>query len=168
MCFSLHSKERSTSTGFKLLVSIESCIENLAWIKGISLPKKEFSFSQEQINHFAELSGDKNPIHIDADYAAKTSFGRTIVHGVFTISVFSQIIGMEFPGEGTIYLGQDLDFKRPVFPDQTYTARLEVMEVIEGKHIASIKTQIFDPNNILNPGKIISKKSTVIKNFEKL
>ena len=125
--------------------------------------EKEFSFSQEQVNLFAELSGDKNPIHIDPGYAAETSFGQTIVHGVFTISIFSQIIGMEFPGEGTIYLGQDLDFKRPVYPGQTYKAQLEVMEVIEGKHIASIKTQIFDRNNkialdgiarIKNKGKI--------------
>ena len=51
---------------------------------------------------------------------------------------------MEFPGAGTIYLGQDIDFKRPAFPGNGYRAELEVAEVLEGKHIASIKTQIFD------------------------
>lgn len=109
--------------------------------------EKKFSFSQEQVNDFAELSGDKNPLHIDPQYAAESSFGKTIVHGVLTISIFSQIIGMEFPGAGTIYLGQELEFKRPVYVGEEYTAVLEVIETIEGKHIAAIKTHIVDGRN---------------------
>jgi len=125
--------------------------------------EKTFSFTQEQVNQFAELSGDKNPIHLDAEYAANTSFGRRIVHGILTISIFSQLIGMEFPGAGTIYLGQDIDFKRPVFPDEEYKVILEVAEVLEGKHIASIKTQIYDANN-----KIAVDGFSRVKNKEKI
>lgn len=125
--------------------------------------EKKFSFSQEQVNIFADLSGDKNPLHIDQQYAAESSFGKTIVHGVLTISIFSQIIGMEFPGAGTIYLGQELQFKRPVFVGEEYRAELEVIEIIEGKHIAAIKTQIFDPNN-----KIALEGIAKVKNREKI
>ncbi|MEQ9426130.1 MAG: MaoC family dehydratase [Cyclobacteriaceae bacterium] len=126
--------------------------------------ERNFSISQDQVDQFAELSGDKNPIHIDEGYAANSSFGQRIVHGVFTISVFSQIIGMEFPGEGTIYLGQDLAFKRPVFPDQEYRAELEVQEVIEGKHIATIQTRIFD----VETNKIVLDGFAKVKNKERI
>ncbi len=125
--------------------------------------EKKFRFSQDQVNLFAELTGDKNPLHIDTEYTANSSFGKTIVHGVLTISIFSQIIGMEFPGTGTIYLGQDLDFKRPVYVGHEYRAELEVLETLEGKHIASIKTQIFDQNN-----KIALDGIARIKNKEKI
>ena len=124
---------------------------------------KEFSFSQEQVNQFAELSGDKNPLHIDEEFASKSSFGQTIVHGVLTISIFSQIIGMEFPGAGTIYLGQDLEFKRPILVGQNYRAELEVVETIEGKHIAAIKTQIFGPRE-----KIALDGVARVKNSERI
>ncbi len=125
--------------------------------------EKKFSFTQDQVNQFAELSGDKNPLHINLQYAAESSFGKTIVHGVLTISIFSQIIGMEFPGAGTIYLGQELQFKRPVFVGEKYRAELEVIETIEGKHIAAIKTRIFDPNN-----KIALEGIAKVKNREKI
>ncbi|MDA0193701.1 MAG: MaoC family dehydratase [Bacteroidetes bacterium] len=126
--------------------------------------EKLFSFSQRQIDQFAELSGDKNPLHINPEYAGKSSFGKPIVHGVLTISIFSQIIGMEFPGAGTIYLGQNLEFKRPVYPDQEYRAVLEVTEVIEGKHIASIQTRIYDTAT----GKLVLDGYAKVKNKDKI
>jgi len=126
--------------------------------------EKLFSFSQQQINQFAELSGDKNPLHIDPEYAGKSPFGKPIVHGVLTVSIFSQIIGMEFPGAGTIYLGQDLDFKRPVYPDQEYRAVLEVTEVMKGKHIASIRTRVYDKET----KKLVLDGFAKVKNKEKL
>ena len=126
--------------------------------------EKLFSFSQQQINQFAELSGDKNPLHIDPEYAGKSPFGKPIVHGVLTVSIFSQIIGMEFPGAGTIYLGQDLNFKRPVYPDQEYRAVLEVTEVMEGKHIASIRTRVYDKET----KKLVLDGFAKVKNKEKI
>lgn len=125
---------------------------------------KEFSISQEQVNSFAELTGDHNPIHLDEAYAASTPFKQRIVHGIFTATVFSQIVGMEFPGEGTIYLSQNLSFKRPVFPDKPYEARLEVTETIEGKHIATIKTEVYDKEN----GKLALTGEALVKNALKI
>jgi acyl dehydratase len=64
----------------------------------------DFRFSQDEVNRFAEVTGDKNPVHTDADYAAKTMFKRPIMHGMLSASLFSKVFGTLFPGEGTIYL----------------------------------------------------------------
>jgi 3-hydroxybutyryl-CoA dehydratase len=98
-----------------------------------------FSLSQEQVNAFAELSGDKNPVHIDAAFAANTSFKKPIVHGIFSAAIFSRILGTIFPGDGTIYLGQTLQFKRPVYPGEDYQARVEVVS-LDGRNSATIAT----------------------------
>lgn len=98
----------------------------------------EVCYTQEQVNTFAEISGDKNPIHIDPEFAKSTPFGRPIVHGIFSASVFSKIFGMLFPGKGTIYLGQNLKFTGPVFIGDTYTAKCEVTKVRTDKHLGFI------------------------------
>lgn len=87
---------------------------------------------------FSKISGDNNPIHTNAEFAAKTPFGRPIIHGIFSASVFSKVFGTMFPGEGTIYLYQDLKFKAPVYVDQPYTAKLEVTEVNIDRHMGVV------------------------------
>ncbi len=91
-------------------------------------------FSQANVDKFAEISGDNNPIHINPEYAAKTPFGKPIVHGFFAGAVFSKVFGTQWPGEGTIYMYQDMAFRAPVFVEQDYTARFEITEVNEEKH----------------------------------
>lgn len=100
-----------------------------------------FSLSQEQVNAFAELSGDKNPVHIDEAYAASTSFRKPIVHGIFSAAIFSKILGTLFPGEGTIYLSQSLQFKRPVYPGEAYLAKVEVKS-LDGRNTATLSTTL--------------------------
>ncbi len=104
----------------------------------------EFVFTQDQVNTFAETSGDKNPIHIDAEFAAKTMFKKPIIHGFLSGSVFSKVFGTLFPGEGTIYLNQSMAFKAPMFVDTTYVAVFTVQEVITEKNRAKILTEIKD------------------------
>ena len=107
---------------------------------------KEFSFSFEQVERFAELSGDTNPIHLDREYAARFGFDDTIVHGFLTGSIISKILGTEFPGEGTIYLKQSLSFRAPVFPGEQLSAELEILEATEsGKY--TIRTTITSVEN---------------------
>jgi len=96
-------------------------------------------FQQSDVDAFARITGDNNPIHIDAEYAAKTPFGRPIVHGFLSGAVFSKVFGTLFPGEGTIYLYQEMKFMAPVFVDQPYMAKFEVAEVNTEKHSAIIK-----------------------------
>lgn len=92
------------------------------------------SFSQKDVDIFAVISGDKNPIHINEDYASKSIFGKRIVHGFLAGSVFSKVFGTEWPGEGTIYLSQDMSFRAPVFTNIEYTAKFKVTETNEVKH----------------------------------
>jgi acyl dehydratase len=103
-----------------------------------------FSFAQEDVNQFAQITGDHNPIHIDPVYAATTLFGKPIIHGILGASVLSKILGMYFPGEGTIYLSQQVSFKRPMYVGVEYQAILTVKEVIKDKHQAMIETKIIE------------------------
>lgn len=92
------------------------------------------SFTQMDVDTFADVSGDRNPIHLDEKYAAKSIFGRRIVHGFLAGSVFSKVFGTIWPGEGTIYLSQDMSFRAPVFTGTEYVARFMVEEVNVEKH----------------------------------
>lgn len=109
-----------------------------------SVYEEHFSFTQEQVNQFAEVSGDKNPIHIDAQYAAQTVFKKPVIHGFLGGSVFSRVLGTRFPGEGTIYMRQDMAFRRPMFVDQRYKAHFEILEHHADKHRALIATVVED------------------------
>lgn len=101
--------------------------------------KHSVRFTQADVVKFAEVTGDFNPIHIDAEYAAKTIFKKPIVHGFLSGAVFSKVFGTLFPGEGTIYLSQEMKFFAPVFVDVDYEAQFEVVEVNTEKHIGTIK-----------------------------
>jgi len=83
---------------------------------------------EQDILLFAALSGDLNPVHLDADFAASTPFGERIAHGMLTGAVVSAALAMELPGPGTIYLGQSLRFRLPVKIGDTVTVELEVTD----------------------------------------
>jgi len=104
----------------------------------------EFRFTQNQVEDFARLTGDSNPLHLDPDYASRTLFKKPIIHGLLGVSIFSKIMGTLFPGEGTIYLSQQLEFKRPMYVDTTYKALVKVKETIPDKHTATLSTQVLD------------------------
>lgn len=95
---------------------------------------EKVKFTQENVNKFAEITGDNNPIHVNKEYAAKTLFGKPIVHGFFAGAVFSKVFGTTWPGEGTIYLFQDMTFRAPVFVEEEYIAKFEVLDVDEERH----------------------------------
>lgn len=80
---------------------------------------------------FAEISGDRNPIHLSEHFAAKTPFGGRIAHGLYTASLISAVIGTRLPGPGAIYLSQTLNFKAPVRIGDIVEASVEVAELVE-------------------------------------
>lgn len=84
---------------------------------------------------FAAASGDVNPAHMDEGFAAGERFGQVVVHGMWTASLISALLGTELPGPGTIYLGQDLRFLRPVKPGDSITASIRVREKHDDKHV---------------------------------
>lgn len=106
--------------------------------------QQAFRFSQQQVNEFARLSGDDNPLHLDAAFAATTVFKRPVVHGIFATSIFSKVLGTQFPGYGSIYLRQQVEFLRPIYVDTDYVARFRVLETNPEKHTAEILTEIID------------------------
>ncbi|MBL4847124.1 MAG: MaoC family dehydratase [Planctomycetes bacterium] len=99
------------------------------------------TFTPDSVRMFANLCGDTNPIHLDADFAAQSVFGRRIVHGAFVASLISRALGCGMPGSGTIYMGQQLRFLAPVFVDDTVNVHLEVVEV-KSKGNLRIKTNV--------------------------
>lgn len=118
----------------------------------------DFSFNQEDVIKFSDASGDFNPIHLDNEYAKNTIFKRTIIHGFLGGSVFSKVFGTLFPGNGTIYLKQDLSFYKPMFTLKKYIATFEVVSVDVLKNRAVVKTIILDDKS-----EIVIKGEALIK-----
>jgi 3-hydroxybutyryl-CoA dehydratase len=113
--------------------------------------------TQSDIEQFAELVGDRNPVHVNPDFAKKTRFGRPIAHGMWGLSLVSAVLGTKLPGPGTIYLSQTVQFKAPVFAGDTLTAKVKVLEVRQDKPIVKLETTCENQN-----GEIILKGESVV------
>ncbi|HLG78177.1 MAG TPA: MaoC family dehydratase [Ktedonobacteraceae bacterium] len=98
------------------------------------------TISEDDILLFAVVSGDKNPIHLDADYAKRSFFGQRIAHGFLIGSLISAVLGNELPGPGTIYLGQTLRFLAPIHIGDTVTVTVKVVAVRDDKRIVTLNT----------------------------
>ncbi|MDD4212823.1 MAG: MaoC family dehydratase [Bacilli bacterium] len=97
------------------------------------------AFHLEEVEWFAKITGDNNPLHLDEEYAQKSIFKTRIVHGMLVSSLFSSIFGTILPGLGSIYLFQSMKFIRPVYLDEEVTAKVTVKELINEK-----KRVVFD------------------------
>ena len=124
----------------------------------------EFQFSQRDVEAFARVTGDNNPVHLNPEYAAKTMFKRPIMHGMLGASLFSKVFGTLFPGEGTIYLKQSLNFLKPMYVDTPYVAEFTVKEVILDKNRAIIETLIKDKAS----GNVCTSGEALIMNVDKI
>jgi 3-hydroxybutyryl-CoA dehydratase len=99
------------------------------------------TFTDKDVRTFAEISGDKNPIHIDDEFAAQSRFKQRLVHGILTSGMISALLGMELPGPGSIYMQQILNFRAPVLIGDTITATVTVVKVREDKPIITLATE---------------------------
>lgn len=120
-----------------------------------------FSYTQQQVDEFARVTGDDNPVHLDEEFASKTIFKKRIAHGMLGASILSKVFGTLFPGNGTIYLNQSLNFLRPMYVDEAYEAVFEVKELIVEKNRAIISTTIFN-----SEGKSVLSGEATIMNTE--
>ena len=93
------------------------------------------TISEADIVAFSEISGDHNPLHLDAEFAARSRFGRRIAHGALVSSLISNVIGNSLPGQGSIYLSSSLKFRAPTFIDDTITATVTISSIREDKPI---------------------------------
>jgi 3-hydroxybutyryl-CoA dehydratase len=105
------------------------------------------TFTPEEVELFAVLSTDKNPIHLDEEYSATTIFKKRIVHGSFVGSMISSVLGNQLPGNGSIYLAQNMSFKRPVYLNDEITCKVEITEINHEKSIYKLSTNCFNHNN---------------------
>lgn len=113
------------------------CIEDLAVGMESSLSK---TVSEADINAFAEVSGDRNPVHLDAAYAAGTMFKERIAHGMLSAAYISAVFGMQMPGPGAIYMSQSLRFMAPVKIGDTVVTTVKVVEINAAKKRAKFET----------------------------
>ena len=100
------------------------------------------TFTEDDLRRFIEITGDVNPLHVDDEFAAGTPFGRRILHGMLTASIFSTMVGMLLPGTGAIYRSQTLTFLLPVHLDETVTAHFVVRSIDRAKHRLEIDAWI--------------------------
>ncbi len=122
-----------------------------------------FSFTQADVEAFAKVTGDFNPIHLDEAYAANTRFGRCIIHGHLSSSVFTRFLSMGEPGgEGSVYMKQETEYLRPMFVDKEYEVVFRVVSIDEKKHKAEISTEVFD----LETKKITIRGTGLLMNTE--
>jgi len=102
----------------------------------------ERTISEGDIAAFAEISGDYNPLHMDAKYAAQTSFGRPVVHGMFLGALCSSFVGMYLPGKRCLYMSQSLQFKKPVYAGDTVIVTGTVRSKSVATRVLSISISI--------------------------
>jgi len=98
------------------------------------------TITEKDINDFARVTGDSNPVHLDQAYAERTIFKGRIAHGLLSVGLLSTVLGNILPGHGTIYLSQEIKFLAPVRIGDTITAKVEVLELIHEKHGAKFRT----------------------------
>lgn len=110
-------------------------------------PGQSFTFtrfiSMEDVQTFADITGDDNPIHVDVEYAESTRFGKPIVHGVLLLGIVSKALGRDFPGPGSVAVNISCRFVRPVPVGSEITVEVKVVEKIEKyKHI-KMRTYVY-------------------------
>jgi 3-hydroxybutyryl-CoA dehydratase len=104
--------------------------------------------TESDVTTFAGLIGDFNPLHVDAEYARKSRFGRRIAHGMLAGGLISAVLGNRLPGPGSIYLSQQIEFLAPVYIGDTITATVEVTEWRSDKRIITLKTDCLNQDQV--------------------
>lgn len=114
--------------------------------------RAERHLTADDVQTFADITGDDNPIHIDPDYAAATRFGGPIVHGVLLLGIVSKVLGRDFPGAGSVAVNISCRFLRPVLVGTTITVEARVAEKVERHEHIRMKIAVYTENNKLALG----------------
>lgn len=103
---------------------------------------RSLTLTEEHVKKYSEITGDRNPLHFDKDFAAKTKFGRRVVQGGLTTGLLHALVAMDMPGPGTVFLSQNWKFTAPVYIGDAITAEAEVLSVHESKPVTQLKIQV--------------------------
>ncbi len=112
-------------------------------------------FTENDVRRFADITGDRNPIHLSEEFAAASRFGERIVHGILTAGLISAVIGMRLPGPGCLYVSQTLSFRAPVRLGDEVTARAEIVEVISERRLRLRTTCINQRGDVVLDGEAV-------------
>jgi acyl dehydratase len=96
----------------------------------------------EMVRAYAEITGDRNPLHFDEDFAAGTSFGRLVAHGGITTGILHALVAEDMPGPGTVFLSQNWKFTAPVYIGDTIRATGEVASVHPSKPVCELRVRV--------------------------
>jgi len=110
------------------------------------------TLTDADIKAFSGISGDRNPVHLDEEYAESSRYKKRIAHGMMTASYFSALFGTKIPGEGCVYVAQSLNFKRPIYMGDTVIATVEVTKVDLDRKRVFFKTTCKVKNKIVTDG----------------
>lgn len=100
---------------------------------------RSITLTADHVRTFAEMTGDYNPLHFDAEFTSKTKFGKLVVQGGLTTGLLHALVAMDMPGPGTVFLSQNWKFTAPVFMGDTITAQAEVLSVHATKPVTQLK-----------------------------
>lgn len=112
--------------------------------------------TEDMVTSFATISGDKNPIHLDPEYAKTTPFKERIAHGLLISGFISALIANEIPGEGSIYLKQNLEFKSPVKLNDVVTTKVTILSIEGSKYL--LQTECFVKETLVIQGNALILK----------
>lgn len=117
------------------------------WPNGIpeigQTAKRSRTVTTHDIERFTEISGDRNPLHYDAEIARATRFGGIVVQGGVTSAILNAVVAEDLPGPGTVFLQVNWSFKAPVRPGDTITGEVKITKVREDKPITELETRVF-------------------------
>ena len=104
--------------------------------------RRSLHLTAEHVRKYAEISGDRNPLHFDEAFVKGTKFGRLVVQGGLTTGLLHALVAMDLPGPGTVFLSQNWKFTAPVFIGDTITAEVEVLSVHPSKPVTQLAVKV--------------------------
>lgn len=108
---------------------------------------RSITLTADHVRKYTEISGDRNPLHYDEAFAAKTKFGRLVVQGGLTTGLLHALVAMDMPGPGTVFLSQNWKFTAPVYIGDTITAEAEIVKVHETKPVTQLRVRVSRQSN---------------------
>ena len=127
--------------------------------------RHKFSYTQDDVDTYARVSGDVNPLHIDAEAGKASMFGRNIIHGFLGASVFTKIFGALWYADGHVYMSQTIKWLKPMFVDTPYEAVVKVKEIFPEKNRILYECSVYDLSSgdptIVGEAMLLNKKQYV-------
>jgi acyl dehydratase len=103
---------------------------------------RSLTLTQASVEAYAQITGDRNPLHFDQDFASRTKFERLVVHGGLTAGILNALVAEDLPGPGTVFMSQELKYLAPVFIGDTIVGEVEVLKVHETKPVTQLRATV--------------------------